>query len=72
MPGNPRECRLHAMRCAELAAGAKTTQLKMTLVELSKSWQKMAEQLETSQALLDEERAELKKSSSTLRLLRDG
>jgi len=64
MPGNPRQCRLHAMRCAELAAGAKTTQLKMTLIELSKNWQKMAEQLETSQALLDEERAdELKKPS---------
>ena len=64
MPGNPKQCRLHAMRCAELAASAKTTQLKMTLIELSKSWQKMAEQLETSQALLDEERLEELKTPS--------
>jgi hypothetical protein len=54
MPGDPKECRLRAMRCAELAATAKSQQLKATLLELSKNWVKLAESLERTQALLDD------------------
>ena len=54
MPGDPKECRLHAMRCAELAATAKTQQLKATLLELAKNWEKLAIGLERTQSLLDE------------------
>jgi hypothetical protein len=55
MPGDPKECRLHAFRCAELAANAHTPQLKSTLLELSANWQKLARDLEATQILLAEE-----------------
>jgi hypothetical protein len=52
MPGDPEECRAHALRCAELAASAKTPQLKKTLSDLSRSWAQLAVQLETTEELL--------------------
>jgi len=61
MPGDPKECRLHAMRCAELAATARTKQLRALLLELSKNWQKLAADLERTQALLDETKVDFKK-----------
>lgn len=51
MPGDPRECRERALRCAELAVTARTQQLKEAL-ELSKNWEILALQLEEIQALL--------------------
>ena len=54
MPGEPRECRQNAMRCAELAHSAKTIELKQTLIELSRNWMKLAIELERTHALLDE------------------
>jgi hypothetical protein len=61
MPGDPKECRLRALRCAELAKTAKTEQLKATLLDLSKNWVKLAESLERTHALLDEEKVDFKK-----------
>jgi len=52
MPGDPDECRLHARRCADLAAGAKTPQLRKMLTDLSRSWSQLAVQLEATEALL--------------------
>jgi hypothetical protein len=46
MPGDPKECRKHAARCAELAARAKAEHLKAMLLQLSKSWEKLAIGLE--------------------------
>jgi phage-related tail protein len=46
MPGDPKECRKHAARCAELAVAARTQQLRNTFLELSKNWEKLAIQLE--------------------------
>ena len=46
MPGDPKECRQHAMRCAEFAVTAHTPQLKAAFLGLSKSWEKLAIQLE--------------------------
>ena len=63
MAGDPKECRLHAMRCAELVAGAKTMQLKATLLELSRNWEKLAFDLERTQALLDENSVDFKQSA---------
>ena len=60
MSGDPKHYRLHAMRCAELAAKAKAQELKATLLELSKNWVKLAESLETTEALLDDERTVLR------------
>jgi hypothetical protein len=61
MPGDPKECRQHAMRCAELAANARTQQLRATLLELSANWVKLADELERTKALLDEENVDFKK-----------
>jgi hypothetical protein len=50
--GDPNECRLHGMRCAELVEAAKTQQLKTTLLDLSKNWIKLAESLESTCLIL--------------------
>jgi hypothetical protein len=54
MPGDPVECRRNAARCAELAVTAGTPQLRTTFLELSKSWEKLAIQLEDAFAKLTE------------------
>jgi hypothetical protein len=61
MPGNPKECRLHSMRCAELAATAKAPQLKSTLLDLSKSWARLADSLEKNHAEMDKDDVDFKK-----------
>jgi hypothetical protein len=38
MPGDPKQCRLHALHGIEMAATVKTPQMKATLLDLSKSW----------------------------------
>jgi hypothetical protein len=63
VPGDPKECRLRAMRCAELARTAKTPQLKTTLLDLSKSWVRLAESLEQNHAVMDEDDVDFKKSA---------
>jgi hypothetical protein len=57
MPGDPKECRKHAARCAELAVAARTPQLKATFLGLSKHWEKLAIQLENAFAQLAESEA---------------
>jgi hypothetical protein len=54
MPGDPKECRKHAARCAELAVAARTPQLKAAFLGLSKNWEKLAIQLEDAFAQLAE------------------
>ena len=54
MPGNPKECRKHAARCAELAVAAHTSQLRAMFLELSKNWEKLASQLEDAFAKVAE------------------
>jgi hypothetical protein len=54
MPGDPKECRKHAARCAELAVAARTQQLKAAFLGLSKNWEKLAIQLEDAFAQLAE------------------
>ena len=49
------------MRCAELAASARTAQLKATLLGLSKEWERLAIDLEKTRALLEEDKVEFKK-----------
>jgi hypothetical protein len=57
MPGDPKECRRNAARCAELALAARTPQLRATFLELSKNWKKLAIQLEDALAKLGESEA---------------
>jgi len=54
MPGDSKECRRHAARCAELAVTARTPQLRTTFLGLSKNWEKFAVQLEDAFAKLTE------------------
>jgi hypothetical protein len=54
MPGDPKECRKHAARCAEMAVTAGTAQLRSTFLELSKNWEKLATGLEDAFAQLVE------------------
>jgi hypothetical protein len=46
MPGDPKECRRYAARCAELAMTARNSQLKIKFLELSKIWEQLAIDLE--------------------------
>jgi hypothetical protein len=55
VPGDPRECRKHALRCADLAHTARTPELKQTLIELSRNWIKLAIDLERAYAIMDME-----------------
>jgi hypothetical protein len=48
MPGDPKECRKHAARCAELAITARTPELRAKFLELSKIWEKLAIELDDS------------------------
>jgi hypothetical protein len=54
VPGDPRECRKHALRCAELAMTSRTEQLKAKFLALSKHWEALAVQLEDVLATLAE------------------
>ena len=54
MPGDPKECRKHALRCAELAVATRSPQIKAMFLELSKNWEKFAIQLEDAFAKLAE------------------
>jgi hypothetical protein len=54
MPGNPKECRKHAARCAETAVATRTPQIRATFLELSKNWEKPAIRLENAFAQLAE------------------
>ena len=54
MPGDPKECRWHALRCAELAMKGRTPQLKAMFLELSKNWETLAIQLENAIAKVSE------------------
>jgi hypothetical protein len=57
MPGTSKEYRMHAARCAELAVPARSPQLKATFLALSKSWKKLAIQLEDAFAKRTESEA---------------
>jgi hypothetical protein len=63
MPGDPKECRLRSIHCAELAAKARTAELKTMFLGLSKQWEDLAAQLERVQAILDERDPDLKKQA---------
>jgi hypothetical protein len=63
MPGDPKQCRLHALHCVEMAATVKTAQLKATFLDLSKSWVRLAESLEQNHAVMDKDDVDFKKSA---------
>jgi hypothetical protein len=52
MPGDPKECRQHARRCAELARSATTPEARDQFLSLQLSWIRLAADLENAQAFI--------------------
>jgi hypothetical protein len=53
MPGDPKECRLHALKCAEIARTSPDSRTQEQFAQLAQTWLKLASDLEQSQAILD-------------------
>ena len=51
---DPKTCRGHSVRCAEMARTARTPELRQTLSDLARSWAKMALEMEGHLALRDD------------------
>jgi hypothetical protein len=52
MPGDPKEARVHAANCMQLAATANSPTLQKTFADLAKQWNKLANELDDAHALL--------------------
>ena len=53
MPGDPKECREHARRCAELAKAATTPEARQQFLSLQMSWIRLAADLDNAKAFID-------------------
>jgi hypothetical protein len=52
MPGDPKECRQHALNCMLLAKEARSEDEKNRLLHLAQTWTKLAIELEQAEAFL--------------------
>ena len=52
MPGDPKECRQHALNCVHLAKGASTPEQRDHFAKLARTWIKLAEELEQTEVFL--------------------
>jgi hypothetical protein len=63
MPGNPVECREHAVNCRQLAESAGGDAARETFLNLAATWERLANELESAQVFLramdDIQRAEV-------------
>jgi hypothetical protein len=55
MSGNPKEYRLYAFQCAEMASRERAPHVKAMLLELSANWAKLAVSFEVARELVAEE-----------------
>ena len=53
MPGNPEECRRHALECVRLARATAIRQRREHFAKLTRTWIELAEELERSREPLD-------------------
>jgi len=53
MPGDPRECRQHALTCVRLAQTSASSQAREQFAHLAQTWIRLADDLERSLAFLD-------------------
>ena len=53
MPGDPKECRQHALNCVRLAQTATTPQSREQFANLAQTWVRLAEDLERAQCFLN-------------------
>jgi hypothetical protein len=54
MPGNPQECRQHALECVRLAQTSTSQQRREYFAKLARTWIDLAEELERDRELTDE------------------
>ena len=52
MPGDPKECRDHALRCLELAKMASSPQVRANFLDLANTWSRLAADLEATLAMV--------------------
>jgi hypothetical protein len=52
MPGDPKECRQHALNCARLAQTSPDPHAREHFARLARTWIKLANDIERSQAFL--------------------
>lgn len=52
MPGDPKECRQHALECLRLVKTSATQEDREHFAQLARTWIKLAEEIEQSQAFL--------------------
>ena len=52
MPGDPKECRLHARNCRKLATTARTAESADTFLSLAQDWDSLAAELESARIFL--------------------
>ncbi len=65
MPGDPKECRQHAVACLRLAQTAASPEAREHFASIANTWLKLADELETTKALLaalNEDEQELRRS----------
>ena len=48
MPNDPKECRAHALHCAELAEATHYADLRRTLLDVAQTWTELAAELEAT------------------------
>jgi len=63
MPGDPKECRQHALNCLRLAQTAASPQSREDFANLAQTWVRLAKDLERAQGFLnglDEENEPIK------------
>jgi hypothetical protein len=65
MPGDPKECRQHALNCVRLAQTGTTPQSRDQFASLARTWIKLADDLERCQAFLAELEDETKTERRT-------
>ena len=53
MPGDPKQCRQHAERCAELARIASPSEARETFLDLQMKWIRLAMELTQAKALIE-------------------
>jgi hypothetical protein len=53
MPGDPKECRQHALNCVRLAQTSSTPQTREQFASLVNTWLRLAADLEQAQVFLD-------------------
>ena len=53
MPGDPKECRQHALVCVRLAQTSASPQAREEFANLARTWIRLADDLERTLAFLD-------------------